>query len=152
MAHMAFLVVIPPVPWYPRKGSPWSAWTPAGGLLGLSVSLGGGLLGPPGGGSSDYPGDSGFQGPPRQLVMWQNGPTLDESIADMNRSLMQLLTAKQTTNAQLQLQPQWNQAVQIAHTAGLTVLAESTQHRNFNHLFLSIQHMMGPIKKDFSNG
>ena len=70
--------------------------------------------------------------------MWQSGSTLDQSIADMNRSVMQLLTAQQAANAQLQLQTQQNQAVQIAHTNSLTSLAESNQQRNFDHIFASI--------------
>ena len=47
--------------------------------------------------------------------MLQSGSTLDQSIADMNRFVMQLLFAQQAANAQLQLQIQQNQAVQIAH-------------------------------------
>ena len=38
---------------------------------------------------------------------------------------MQLLTAQQAANTQLQLQTQQNQAVQVAHTNTLTTLAES---------------------------
>ena len=34
---------------------------------------------------------------------------LDQSIEDMNRSVMQLLTDQQVTNARLQLQPQHNE-------------------------------------------
>ena len=59
-----------------------------------------GLPGLPGGGSSGPPGDSGSQGPPRQSFMWQSGSALDQIIADMNRSIMQLLTAQQAVNAQ----------------------------------------------------
>ena len=51
--------------------------------------------------------------------MWQSGSALDQSIADMNRSVMQLLTAQQAANVQLQLQTQQNWAVQIAHTNAL---------------------------------
>ena len=51
---------------------------------------------------------------------------------------MQLLTAQQAANAQLQLQTWENQVVQIVHTDALRSLAESTQHRNFDHIFVSI--------------
>ena len=57
--------------------------------------------------------------------MWQSGSALDQSIAGMNRSVMQLLTAQQAANVQLQLQTQQNQAVQIAHMNALRFLAES---------------------------
>ena len=45
----------------------------------------------------------------------------------MNRSVMQLLIAQQAANAQLQLQTQQKQAVQIAPSNALKTLAESTQ-------------------------
>ena len=51
---------------------------------------------------------------------------------------MQLLTTQQAAKVQLQLQTQQKQAVQIAHTNALKTLAESTQKRNFDHIFVSI--------------
>ena len=51
---------------------------------------------------------------------------------------MQLLTVQQVANAQLQLQTKQNQAVQIVHTDALKSLAESTQQRNFDHIFVSM--------------
>ena len=68
--------------------------------------------------------------------MWQSGSALDQGIADMNRSFMQLLTVQQAANAQLQLQTEQNQAVEIAHMDPLRSLAESTQQRNFYHIFM----------------
>ena len=94
--------------------------------------------GPPGGGPLGPPGDAGPQGPARQSFIWQSGLALNQSIADMNRSVVQLLTAHQTANAQLQLQTQQNQTVQIAHMDALRFLAESTQQRNFDPIFVSI--------------
>ena len=80
--------------------------------------------------------------------MWQSGSTLDQSIADMNRSVLQLLTVQQAANVQLQLQTQQNQAVQIAHTNDLKSLAEST--KGILIIYLQVyQYMMAPIKKDF---
>ena len=49
---------------------------------------------PPGGGSSGPPNDSGSLDQPGQSFMWQSGSTLDQSIADMKRAVMQLLTAQ----------------------------------------------------------
>ena len=121
--------------------SPWSAWIPGGGPPGPP--------GPSGGGSSGPPGDLGSQGPARLSFIWQSGSALDQSIADMNRSVMQLLNAQQAASAQLQLQMQQNQAVQIAHTDALRSLAESTQQRNFDHIFVSILTYDGTNKKDF---
>ena len=57
------------------------------------------------------------------------------------------LTAQQTANAQLQLQTQWNQAVQIAHMDALRSLAEFTQQRNFDHIFVSILTYHGMNKE-----
>ena len=101
----------------------------------------GGPPGPPsspGGSSSGPPCDSGSQGPPRQLFMWQSGSALDQSSADMNRSVMQLLTAQQAANVQLQLQTMQSQVVQITHTNTFRNMAESTQERNFDHIYASI--------------
>ena len=56
---------------------------------------------------------------------------------------MQLLTAQQTANTQLQLQTQQNNAVQIAYMDALRFLAESTQQRNFGHILGAYQHMIG---------
>ena len=81
--------------------------------------------------------------------MWQHGSALDQSIADMNRSVMQLLTTQQAANAQLQLQTQQKQAVQIAHMVALRSLAESTQQRNSDHIFVSILTYDGTSKEGF---
>ena len=89
------------------------------------------------------------QSSPRQSFIWQSGLSLDYSIADMNRLVMQLLTAQQAANAKLQLQTQQNQAVQIAHMDALRSQAESTQYRNFDHIFASIPTYDGQIKKFF---
>ena len=105
--------------------------------------------GPPGGGSSGPPGDLGPQGPPRWSFMWQSGSAIDQSIADMNRSVMWLLAVQQAASAQLQLQMQQNQAVQIAHTDGLRSLAESMQQRKFDHIFMSILIYYGMNKEGF---
>ena len=51
---------------------------------------------------------------------------------------MQLLTTQQAANVQPQLQTQQNQSVQITHIDTLRYLAESTQQRNFDHIFVSI--------------
>ena len=75
---------------------------------------------------------------PDSPSMWQRGSVLKQSIADMNRSVMQLLTDQQAANVQMQLQTQQNLAVQIAHMDTLRSLAESTQQRNFDHIFASI--------------
>ena len=66
---------------------------------------------PPGGVSPGPPGDSGSEGPAGQSFMWESGSALDQSISDMNRSVMQLLTAQQAADVQLQLHTQYNQAV-----------------------------------------
>ena len=68
--------------------------------------------------------------------MWQSDSALDQSIGDMNWSSMQLLTAQQAANAQLQLQTQQNQAVQIAHMDDVRSLAESSQQRSFDHILI----------------
>ena len=51
---------------------------------------------------------------------------------------MQLLTAQQAANVQLQLQTQQNEGLHIAHTNALKTLAESTRQRNFVHIFANI--------------
>ena len=84
--------------------APWCAWAPGGGPPGPPS---GGLPappGPPGGGSSGPPDDSRSQDPPGQSFMWQSSSTLDESIVDMNQSVMQLLTPQQAAKVQLQMQ------------------------------------------------
>ena len=91
-------------PSFPGRGPPRP---PGGGPSGVPGSLSGGPPdppGPPGGGSSCPSGDSGSQGPPRQSFMWQSGLALDQSIVDMDRSVMQLLTAQQAASVKLQLQ------------------------------------------------
>ena len=77
------------------------------------------------------------------------GSALDKSIVEMNRSAMQLLTAQQVANAQLQLQTQQNQAVQITHMDILRSLNESTQQRNFDHIFTRIPMYNGTNKEGF---
>ena len=52
---------------------------------------------------------------------------LDQSIADMNRSVIQLVTTQQTSSAKLQAQAKHYQAVQMAHTDALQTLTQSTQ-------------------------
>ena len=70
------------VPMDPR----WrSTWTPAGGSPSPT--------GHPGGSSSGPSNDLRFQGPPRHLFTWQSSSALDQSMVDMNRSVMQLFTA-----------------------------------------------------------
>ena len=81
--------------------------------------------------------------------MWQSGSPLDQSIADMNQSVMQLLSAQQAANVQLQLQMLQNQAVEIAHTNALKSLAESTKQKNFDHIFTSIPIYDGTNKEEF---
>ena len=66
------------------------------------------------------------------------GTVLDQSKADMNMSVIQLLTSQKAANAHLQLQSQQNQVVQMAHTDALRTLAEFTQQRSFDHIFASI--------------
>ena len=56
---------------------------------------------------------------------------LDQSIAIINQSVLQLLMTQQTANTQLQIQRWLNQAAQPVHTDALRALAESTQERNF---------------------
>ena len=62
---------------------------------------------------------------------------------------MQLLTAQQAANVQLQLQAHQNQAVQIVHMDALRSLAESTQQRNLDHIFVSILTYDGTNKEVF---
>ena len=81
--------------------------------------------------------------------MWQSCSTQDQSIADMSRSVMQLLTAQQTANVQLELQTQQNQAIQITHMDALRSLAESTQQRKFDHIFISIPIYDGTNREVF---
>ena len=81
--------------------------------------------------------------------MWQSSSTLDQSIADMNSSVMQMLDVQQAANVQLQLQTQQNQAVKIAYTDALKSLAESTQQRNFDHIFASIPIYDGSNIEEF---
>ena len=91
-------------PDFPGRGPLDLPVSPGGGLpgslgwgyFGPPGSLSGSLLGPldpPEGGSLGTPGDSGSQDPPRHSFIWQSGLTLDQSIADMNTSVMQLLAA-----------------------------------------------------------
>ena len=84
--------------------------------------------------------------------MWQSGCELNQGIADRNRSVMQLLVTQQTANVQLQLQTQWNEAVQIAHTDALRSLAESTQQRNFDNKLVRIPIYDGTNKEGFLSG
>ena len=84
--------------------------------------------------------------------MWQSSSALDQSTEHINQSVMQLLTAQQPANVQLQLQTQQNQAVQITHTNTLKSLAESTQQRNFHHIFPSIPIYDGTNKEGFLSG
>ena len=70
--------------------------------------------------------------------MWQSGSALDQSIADMNRSVMELLSSQQAANVQLQLQTQQNQDGQIAYMNTLKYLDEPTQQRTFDHIFANI--------------
>ena len=64
---------------------------------------------------------------------------------------MQVFTAQQAANVQLQLQIQQNQAVQIDYTNTLISLAESTQQRNFDHIFASIPIYNRTNKEGVSN-
>ena len=50
---------------------------------------------------------------------------------------------------QLKLQTQQNQTLHIAHTNTLKTLTESTQQRNFDHIFVSIQIYDGTKKEGF---
>ena len=50
---------------------------------------------------------------------------------------------------QLQLQMQQNQVVQIANINAPKSLAESTQQRNFDHIFASISIYYGTNKEEF---
>ena len=86
---------------------------------------------------------------PDSPFMYQSGSALDQSSTDMNRSIMQLLTAQQATNADLQSQTQQNQAVHIAHTDDLRSLAVSNQQRNFDYIFLSIVTYDGTNREEF---
>ena len=63
---------------------------------------------------------------------------------------MQLLTAQQAANVQLQVQTKQNQAVQIAHMDALKSLAKLTQQRNFDHIFGSIPIYDGTNKEGYS--
>ena len=73
-----------------------------------------GPLGPP---CSSSP--SGPQCSPGFCFMQTCGTALDQRIADMNRSVLQLLTAQQATNPKLQLKSKQSQAVQMAYTNAL---------------------------------
>ena len=149
------LMEVPRPPGFPGGGPPGPpglSGLPGGGPLGPPGSASGDPPGPPGspgGGSSCPSGDSGSQGSPGQSFMWQSGSTLDQSIEDMNRSVIQLLTAQQVANVQLQLLTQQNQAAQIGHMDALRHLAELTQQRNFDHIFASILIYDGMNKEGF---
>ena len=60
---------------------------------------------------------------------------------------MQLLAGQQAASVQQQPQTQQNPAVQIAHMDALKSLAESTQQRKFNHIFVSIPMYDGTDKE-----
>ena len=105
------MLEVPQAPWCPRRMSPrslssiWTTWwrppclpgPPGGGPSGPPRSPNGGPPGPPGpprGGISRSPlVTRDLKGPPKQSFIWQSGSTLDQSIVDMNWSVMQLLTA-----------------------------------------------------------
>ena len=66
----------------------------------------------------------------------QPGDTaLDNSIADMNKAVLQQLTSQKATSIQLQLQAQQNQAMKIMHMDVQRTLAESTQQGNLQSHF-----------------
>ena len=67
----------------------------------------------------------------------------------MNRSVMQLWTAKQSANAQLQLQTQQNQAVQKPHTNVLKPWLSQLSKGILVIYLCGFQYMMGLRKKDF---
>ena len=75
-----------PVPPGPPGGHPQSTWISWSGLQGQP--------GPLGCGSSGPPGDLGSQGSPGQSFVWLSGSAQDQSIEDMNRSVMQLLASQ----------------------------------------------------------
>ena len=60
---------------------------------------------------------------------------------------MQPLAVQQASNAQLLVQAQQSQAVQMAHTDVLRALNESTQQRTFDHIFTSIPVFDGTNKE-----
>ena len=62
---------------------------------------------------------------------------------------MQMFTGKQADNAQLQLQTQQNQAVQIAHMDAFRSLSESTQKKKFDYIFVNILTYDGTNKEGF---
>ena len=70
--------------------------------------------------------------------MCQSGSALDQSIADMNRSVIQLMATQKADSMQLQQQTQQNQVVPVADTDGLRSLAGSTQPRISDNIFVSI--------------
>ena len=121
---------VPLAPWLPRRMSPGPSGLPGppGGCppepTGTPSGGSPSPAGPPGGGSLGLPGDLESQDPPRQVFIWQGGSALDQSIVNLNRYVMQLLTAQQAANVQLQLQTQQNQAGQTAHTDALNVARE----------------------------
>ena len=59
--------------------------------------------------------------------MQPNILALQQSIPDMNWSVMQVLSAQQAANTQLQVYTQHNQASQLAYTDLLRTLTESIQ-------------------------
>ena len=121
----------PGQPGPPSEDAPGPPGSPNGGPPGP--------LGPPGGGSSGPTDDS---GPTQLSFIWQSGSALDQSIADMNWSVIQLLTAQHAANVQLQLQMQQNQDVQIGQLSKgiLTIYSPVYPYK------------MGLIKKNFSRG
>ena len=62
---------------------------------------------------------------------------------------MQLLGAHVRANVGLKVKVQKNQSVQMTYTNALRLLAESTQERNFDHIFASIPVFSG-TKKEIS--
>ena len=122
---------VPQAPWLPRREWLWSPWTT---LILISLWRSSRSIWPSRRWFFRFPWWLRISRLPRQLFMWYTGSTLDQSIANMNRSVMHLLTAQWAANAQLQLQKQQNQAVQIADKNALKSLAESTAEEFWSHI------------------
>ena len=106
--------------------------------------------GPPGDGGHPRPpgrqGPPGHQGPPgpvRPIIVQTHQVMLDTSALEntfdsIGQSMLQLDSAQDQTNRQLQQHIQQGQANMQAHTGALQQLATSSYQRNFDHIFASI--------------
>ena len=75
--------------------------------------------------------------------------TLENTLDTVGQSMMQLATAQDQTNRQLQQHIQQGKANMQAHMGALQQLATSTYQRNFDHIFASIPIYDGSDREGF---